>query len=138
VTPGNAAANAILARQGRAPAAPAPPEPATTRGRVRDRCRHCGDNRCQICTVPDCGLRYCQHHACEVCGDALEHRRTHPGGVTTDEEWEGRARMAAAGRAAGRPLTPVEAKALAMFPTPARLTADGYRRPTEPAEGRAS
>lgn len=98
-------------------------------------CDLCGSTRCAICTETACGLRYCQHHTCEVCGFALEHRRKHPDGRTTDQEWEGRANSARAGKAAGRPLTPVEVKALEMYPDPARLTIDGYRRSdgTKPA-----
>lgn len=91
-------------------------------------CPKCGDPTCLVCTAKDCGLRWCQHHACVVCGFPVEHLAQHPDGRTTDEEWEGRARMAAAKQAAGGMLYDVERRALALFPDPARLTIDGYRR----------
>lgn len=45
----------------------------------------------------------------------------------SDVEWEDRARMAAARRAAGLRLGPVDLEALDRHPTPPKLTLDGYR-----------
>lgn len=81
----------------------------------------------QTCRI--CGRHYANHTPCEVCRSPLEHRDLHPDGKTTDEEWEGHARMAKAGADAGRPLSVSELKALKRYMQPARLTIDGYRRP---------
>jgi hypothetical protein len=81
----------------------------------------------ETCRV--CKRHYRNHTRCEVCGFALEHTDKHPDGKTTEEEWEGLALMAVAGLTGGRPLTDAETKAIKRYPSPARLTIDGYRRP---------
>lgn len=106
-----------------------PPVDADPRAR---RCPICANPRCKQCTVNGCPLWYCQHHPCEVCGQALEHTAPHPDGRTTDEEWEGRARMARAAQAGGQPLTATDERALARCPDPSLLTANGYVVPPGP------
>lgn len=95
-------------------------------------CPHCSapETRCGLCRICRV-LRYCQHTPCPLCGSPLEHKDLHPEGRPTDEEWEGKARMASCKVAAGLKdqLTEVEARALRRYPHPARLTAEGYRRP---------
>jgi hypothetical protein len=92
-----------------------------------DLCPICASTTCKVCTR--CPLRYCQHHPCPVCGQALEHADLHPAAVTTDEEWAGRARMAACKLDAGLPMTDVEAEALRRCPNPEFLcrTCRAYR-----------
>lgn len=46
---------------------------------------------------------------------------------TTPEEWDDRARMAAARAAAGHPLDAIDTEALRRCPTPSRLAIGGYR-----------
>jgi hypothetical protein len=84
-----------------------------------------------MCGRCKCSLQFCQHHPCPLCGLPLEHAAIHPNGKPTAMEWEGKALMASCKVAAGRraELTEVEAKALKMYPEPARLTIHGYRRP---------
>lgn len=99
-------------------------------GRPPERCPRCGLSSAQ-CGRCRCSLQYCQHHPCPLCGKALEHAADHPDGKPTDQEWEGKALMAQCKVAGGRAaeLTAVERQAMKRYPYPARLTANGYRRP---------
>lgn len=67
------------------------------------------------CTVTDCARKIADHaEPCRVCGRSPEHHK--PG--EEDLEWEGKARMARARLAAGRPLATVDHEALDRFPEP--------------------
>lgn len=67
------------------------------------------------CTTAGCGRKVSAHGApCPLCGRAPEHHAD--GDVAI--EWEGRARVAAARRAAGSPLDALDMEALERHPTP--------------------
>lgn len=86
------------------------------RRRAADATETAGPELCRVC-----GRAPAEHHPCPICRDPLEH---HPDGVTTDAEWAGLARMAAAKAAAGGGLTDLEAEALRRCPDPEFLCGD--------------
>jgi hypothetical protein len=75
-----------------------------------------------------CGSAVRFHRPCPACGGAIEH---HPGAQVPEIEWEGLARMATAGRAAGRPLGNAEVEALRRYPNPRQLTLAGWLAPDD-------